>query len=294
VRRLALSIVVSLSSVAACGGGVHMSTGGQGGAIAFGVGGAQGGLGGAGGSVALQCAAPGAPCPSGAGCCAGETCLALSSGNICASNCISDGQCESGCCTPLQGGAASVCAPASYCPAPTCSDVDGSCLDAPCCSGLTCVSDDMAMVTVCASPCSDGSKCASGCCTPLDSGGGVCSPASYCAPPTPTGGCADLIVIGDDGAHLGGASSDPSDPTGVCDSLGSYGSEVGASSIYNPYGVYGNDYSMLSAYDPTTFTPPFLYCVSTGESFNYVSKNTQLPNAIDPDALCSTLQSFGY
>jgi hypothetical protein len=297
MRQAALFVLVSTISLSsACGGGMAGSPGvGVGGSTGFGVGGSGAGVGGAGGAAAPVCGIPGAACPSGTGCCAGETCLAMSSGNICASNCTNDGQCESGCCTALQGGAGAVCAPASYCPAPACADSDQSCVDVACCSGLTCVNDGTAMVTVCAAPCSDDSQCASGCCLPLASGNGaVCSPPSYCAPPVPTPGCADLVLAGYDGAHLGNADSDPVDPDGVCNPSGAYGSELATGSIYDPYGIYGSPYSTLSAYNATTYSAPFLYCVSTGESFNYVSKNPQLPNVIDPDALCATLQTYGY
>jgi hypothetical protein len=80
----------------------------------------------------------------------------------------------------------------------------------------------------------------------------------------------------------------------VCDTFGVYGSPYGADSIHNQFGNYGSEYSVLSAYSQFTVTPPQLVCVSTGLVLNYVSKNSALPNAIDPDSLCNALAASGH
>src|SRR3954470_2843442 len=114
--------VLAFGVLLGCGGSSQMPEEGQGGSPPFGTGGAQGQGGavapGAGGSQGGACVAPGGVCPNANECCAGETCVATSSGNVCASNCTTSGQCQSGCCAPLQGGSVAVCSPAQYCPPP--------------------------------------------------------------------------------------------------------------------------------------------------------------------------------
>jgi len=117
---------------------------------------------------------------------------------------------------------------------------------------------------------------------------------AYCATPVPVVGCANLAVYGNDGQFLGDASSNQFDAQGVCDTFGVYGSAFGADSIHNQFGTYGSAFSVFSAYDQFTTTPPQLYCVTTATAWNFVSKNSFLPNAIDPDALCSVLSAAGY
>jgi hypothetical protein len=73
-----------------------------------------------------------------------------------------------------------------------------------------------------------------------------------------------------------------------------YGSAYSSTSIHNQFGQYGSPYSVTSAYNTFTSTPPFLYCVTSGAVLNYVSKNTFLPNRLDPDNLCATLAGAGY
>jgi hypothetical protein len=104
----------------------------------------------------------------------------------------------------------------------------------------------------------------------------------------------DLILVGSEGEYLGEASSNEYASDGVCNRYSSYGSEYSSTSIYNPYGEYGSSYSSISAYSEYTTTPPQLYCASTDEWLNPVSKNTLLSGAIDPDVLCEVLAENGY
>ena len=106
-------------------------------------------------------------------------------------------------------------------------------------------------------------------------------------------GCTNLTLVGNDGRFLGHATSNQFDAQGVCDTFSPYGGQFGADSIHNQFGTYGSMFSVLSAYDQFTVTPPHLLCASTGVTLNYVSKNSFLPNAIDPDALCFVLQAAG-
>lgn len=135
----------------------------------------------------------------------------------------------------------------------------------------------------------------SGCCVALAPGpGAVCGPASYCASPAPAFGCANLTLVGNDGRFLGKATSNQFDAQGVCNAFSPYGSPFAADSIHNQFGIYGSAFSLLSAYDQFSFTPPHLFCVATARVLNFVSKNSFLPNAIDPDLLCAVLAANGY
>jgi len=252
------------------------------------------GTGGAAGSSVPMCLGPGGGCTTATECCVGETCTQIAGSNLCAANCLEGPQCASGCCAVVQEGAGSVCAPAKYCQAPTCSSPGDSCLTTKCCDGSMCVNDGKAMLTVCAAPCTAGTQCSSGCCVPDASGGSVCAPPSYCAAPAPTAGCANLVLIAADGQYLGDASSSHSAAEGICNTSSPYGNQSGSFDIHNTFSVYGSQYSLLSAYSPSTTTPPRLLCMTTSRYWNYVSKNTHLPNVLDPDLLCSTLAAAGY
>ena len=48
------------------------------------------------------------------------------------------------------------------------------------------------------------------------------------------------------------------------------------------------------SYNEFTSTPPRLVCEDSGTVLNPVTKNTFLPDAIDPDELCETLAENGY
>jgi len=131
-----------------------------------------------------QCVEPGTACstaPGGASCCNGALCVydvRDATKEICATTCLRDDQCNSGCCKALENGTAAVCAPASYCA--TCVAPGGSCAAGQaCCGGAICVvtSTD----TSCADTCTTHSQCKSGCCAPLqNSATKVCSPQSFC------------------------------------------------------------------------------------------------------------------
>lgn len=181
-------------------------------------------------------------------------------------------------------------------PEPTagmCADPGQDCSKADCCDGSTCVTDGTFFV--CAANCASGDECNSGCCAALDTGGSVCSPATFCAAPIASNGsCADLVLLADDGTYLGDASSSTFATDGVCNQYSNYGSAYSSTSIFNQYGTYGSQYSLQSAYDPYTQTPPFLFCASTKTVMNAVSKNTLVPGAIDPDSLCAVLAQNGF
>jgi hypothetical protein len=129
---------------------------------------------------------------------------------------------------------------------------------------------------------------------PPDSGQGVGAGAGASGSPAPGTPCKSLVLIADDGTFLGEASSKPNRSNGVCNTYGSYGSAYGQYSVFNESGIYGGDSSKTSAYNEFATKPPRLYCESTSESLNPVTKNIFLPGAIDPDVLCATLAKNGY
>lgn len=179
----------------------------------------------------------------------------------------------------------------------TCAATGEECASTPCCGDRICVDDDALGLIVCAAPCSSPSDCVSGCCVGLSSSSAsVCAPPTHCepAPPPIPGGCADLVLVADDGTYLGDATSNEYATDGVCNEYSSYGSAYSSTSIFNDSGTYGSEYSLESAYNASTWTPPFLYCVTTDEVWNPVTKNDLLDEAIDPDLLCRALAENGY
>ena len=112
------------TSLGAIGGG-HGGAG-HGGAGVLPIGGASGhagapgaggtkGAGGAGGAP-VACTSAGFSCPDPTSCCQGSTCVAFSAGQqLCAGNCMTGSDCNSGCCAPLSNSTTMVCVPADNC-----------------------------------------------------------------------------------------------------------------------------------------------------------------------------------
>jgi hypothetical protein len=145
-----------------------------------------------------------------------------------------------------------------------------------CCQGSVCVGDG---------------DCATGCCLPVAGESGVCAASDLCEAPVIIG-CTEVTLRAADGTFLGDATSFLT-PESVCNPAGAYGSEASPTSIFNPFGTYGDSFGALSAYAPSTLTPPVLSCTTTGASLNPVSKNAALVGAIDPDVLCAALAANG-
>ena len=141
------------------------------------------------------------------------------------------------------------------------------------------------------SVCLDGRDCASGCCLPVDAEGGICASSDLCEAPTIVG-CTEVVLRAADGTFLGDATRFLTADS-VCNVAGTYGNAASPTSIFNPVGTYGNTFGTLSAYTPSTLTPPVLFCTTTGASLNPVSKNTTLVGVIDPDVLCAALAANG-
>jgi hypothetical protein len=141
------------------------------------------------------------------------------------------------------------------------------------------------------SACQDDADCSSGCCLPVDAEGGICASSELCETPAIVG-CTEVVLRAADGTFLGEATRFLT-PDSVCNVAGTYGSAGSPTSIFNPLGTYGNTFGALSAYTPSTLTPPVLFCTTTGASLNPVSKNTTLVDVIDPDVLCAALAANG-
>lgn len=115
-------------------------------------------------------------------CCNGTTCVfdpADPSKAVCATNCLSGDQCNTGCCTVLIAGTAAVCAPTRYC-AGSCVQPGEACDVGTCCPNAVCVGSTVTGIS-CAARCINHSQCVSGCCAPLNNTGElVCSPQTFC------------------------------------------------------------------------------------------------------------------
>jgi hypothetical protein len=176
--------------------------------------------------------------------------------------------------------------------APTCLPAGTVCTTTPrqCCLDSVCVGDTT--FAICSARCLFNTDCLSGCCAPLQNGGSICAAAAFCPPPR----CANLQLKAPDGTYLGDATSNPFAANGVCNVNGLYGSMFGVFSIHNSSGLYGSSFGINSAYNAFSISPPFLFCATTRQTLNQVSKNQFLAslNVIDPDQLCATLAAAGY
>jgi hypothetical protein len=94
-------------------------------------------------------------------------------------------------------------------------------------------------------------------------------------------------LVGQDGQYLGEIVSNIYLANSIVNSYGTYGSEYSSTSINNEYSIYGSTYSRYSAYNSLAFTPPLIvYRALDGNvAIAYLTKNTILPYAIDPDLL---------
>ncbi len=90
-------------------------------------------------------------------------------------------------------------------------------------------------------------------------------------------------IVATNGQFLGVVSPDTYDNKSLCNRYGNYGSRYSDSSIFNHYSDYGSRYSDLSAYNNRAKMPPVLFKGRT--PVGYVTKNTRIPGAMDPDAI---------
>jgi hypothetical protein len=114
--------------------------------------------------------------------------------------------------------------------------------------------------------------------------GTVAAPAASAAPlSTPT----NPYLIAEDGKYIGQLTNNRYDSESICSQYGDYGSKYSSTSITNKYSDYGSKYADYSAYNKYTSTPPRI--INQQAFAGYLTKNKYLENAIDPDALFSSL-----
>ncbi|AXJ00317.1 hypothetical protein CYPRO_1047 [Cyclonatronum proteinivorum] len=74
----------------------------------------------------------------------------------------------------------------------------------------------------------------------------------------------------------------------VFNSSGTYGSRFRPDAIWNSNGRFGNRFSAYSAMNPNATKPPKL--VKNERIIGYLTKNSRLRNAVDPDVLRATCE----
>lgn len=84
-------------------------------------------------------------------------------------------------------------------------------------------------------------------------------------------------VVAADGRNLGVITRNVYNTRSIANPFGA-GSPYDPASINNPYGTYGNPYSILSPFNPYTATPPRI--VRQGVNLGWLTKNSYLPNAV--------------
>jgi hypothetical protein len=97
------------------------------------------------------------------------------------------------------------------------------------------------------------------------------------------------IIIADDGTFLGKITSNDLDPKGIMNDVGTYGSNVSASSIFNDVGRFGGDISAMSPWNDIASKPPTIYL--DREFVAYLTVNELKEPRIDPRALIGFLRS---
>jgi hypothetical protein len=93
-------------------------------------------------------------------------------------------------------------------------------------------------------------------------------------------------LMAKDGTYLGKVSSASSDSESICASWAQYGGSWSDKSIRASWAQYGGSWSDMGAYSTWTTTPPAI--VYQGSVIGYVTKNTSLAGAVDPDVLFAT------
>jgi len=109
------------------------------------------------------------------------------------------------------------------------------------------------------------------------------------APPPPPS-FFDTEIVAADGQFLGYINDDPFDSEGLANPYGVYGDEFSVFSIWNPFSIYGSEFSDLSAYDPYAADPPGLYLDDV--LIGYLTKNPDFFPQIDPDDVADAIGRY--
>ena len=94
----------------------------------------------------------------------------------------------------------------------------------------------------------------------------------------------NATLIAKDGTYLGIVTSNPFKSDSIMNQFGAFGSQFALKSIFNPFGTYGSKFALYSPYNQFTITPPIIY-YKNGEALGYLTKNSLLSFAVDPDRL---------
>lgn len=100
----------------------------------------------------------------------------------------------------------------------------------------------------------------------------------------------DWTVMGADLQFLGVISDDPFDPESLANPYGIYGDEFSLLSIWNSFSVYGSAFSDLSAYDPFASDPPSVYL--NGVFQGYLTTNPDFAPRFDPDDVAADIGRY--
>lgn len=119
-------------------------------------------------------------------------------------------------------------------------------------------------------------------------------PVTTPAPTTATGTL--YLMTGDGKVYLGKLTTNKYDVDSVFNEYGTYGSKYSTDSIWNEYGTYGSAYSSKSAFNKYATDPPQIFLKEGSETsyVGYLTKNSTLTGALDPDGIYDALVELGY
>ncbi|MEK8131404.1 copper amine oxidase N-terminal domain-containing protein [Paenibacillus filicis] len=104
---------------------------------------------------------------------------------------------------------------------------------------------------------------------------------------------ANVTLYSNDGkVYLGKLTADTTDPDSIYNEFGSYGGTFSAKSIFNEFGDYGSEFSDKSAFNKFATHPPIV--VLNGSIMGYLTINSTLKDAINPQGLREFLEDQGY
>ena len=101
-----------------------------------------------------------------------------------------------------------------------------------------------------------------------------------------------LTLFAQDGTFLGSLLTNPLEIYSIYNELGSYGNKYESKSIWNQNGIYGSVDSIYSPFNPNSISPPFIVA-NYNTIVGSLSVNPNIPGAIPPDMLSSTLFYLG-
>lgn len=95
------------------------------------------------------------------------------------------------------------------------------------------------------------------------------------------------ILVAYDGQFLGNINTNRYDPDSLANPYGTYGNQYSILSIWNVFGMYGSSYGIYSPWNSFAINPPFI--IQDGEAIGYLTTNSFKLNAIHPNDLALLL-----